>query len=113
MTGKPGTFSLVVVIILCLISTLTLPPTALALTDRPPKTDAEGNIVPEPSNPFVEGDALRYGGLFGPIKEMDPWERMAIERENPHLLPPPFTRNLGFAIDESHYPPITSSRSSS
>ena len=57
---------------ICLIAIiiLTFPLITFALNDGPPKTEAQGNIIPP--DQFAEADALRYGGLFGPLP--DPYE---------------------------------------
>lgn len=94
--------------ILLISLTVVLPVSTLALTDRPGietnrpvQHDEEGNFVPDP---FAEGDALRYGGLFGPLSPPDPWELMVIGYNNPHLIGPPINaRDIGFGSDNDRY----------
>ena len=106
--------------VVCVALMLALPITTFALSDRP-RTDAQGNILPETDNPFAQGDAIRYGGLFGPVKELDPAEQWILEHRNPEFMPNPFdspfgthqfARNSGFARDQSRYIPINRSSSS-
>ena len=90
---------LLVGIVACLLS-LALPVTALALSPRPPQSE-EGGFAP---NPFAEGDALRYGGLFGPLPDPYEFDPLAWMRS---FRNPISTRDMGFGVDEPHFIPIT------
>ena len=100
-----GKVSAAIGIMLCLALIISLPLPAFALTDRA-QYNEQGGFVP---NSFAEGDALRYGGLFGPLEEgSDRWELWAIERRNPELTNPfqNWARDMGFGRDQSRYIPI-------
>ena len=68
-------------------------------------------------NPFQEGDALKYGGLFGPLHEdadiEEFFEGSTLDFLKDATLdlkaPPPDTRSMGFEKDPDHYIPITRS----
>ena len=84
-----------------------------ALSNRPQtQHDEQGNFIP---NPFAEGDALRYGGLFGPLP--DPYEDSSIQGAlsfydaRVGFRKGIFVRDMGFEKDPDHYVPITRSRS--
>ena len=84
-----------------------------ALSNRPPQQhDEQGNFIP---NPFAEGDALKYGGLFGPLP--DPSEDYG--PINPFSMyfsgsgKGMYVRDMGFERDTDHFTPITKARSSS
>ena len=96
---------------------LSLQTPILALTQRP-QYDEHGNLTP---NPFAEGDALRYGGLFGPLPKPDPIENWRIAEKNPELVEPLgglgtslgiSARDLGFGSGNDRYIPINRERSS-
>ncbi len=104
-------------IVICLTLIVSLPLPVFALSDRP-QYNEKGEFVP---NPFAQGDAIRYGGLFGPLQQEDTWENLAIENRNPQLLNPfeahghgmgIFARNMGFGTDNSRYIPINRRSSS-
>ena len=68
------------------------------------------------ANPFQEGDALKYGGLFGPLYEdadiEEFFEGGTLDFLKDATLdlfkaPPPDTRSMGFEKDPDHYIPIT------
>lgn len=108
----------IVGIMICLTLIVSLPFPVLALSDRP-QYNEKGEFIP---NPFAEGDALRYGGLFGPLPQEDPWENLVIENRNPGLVNPfeaygrgmrIFARDMGFAVSDSRFKAINDKSNSS
>ena len=79
-----------------IIIILVFPLTTFALSSRPPKIDEQANAAPDQ---FSEGDALRYGGLFGPLP--DPYDHpmgdfmTGLGRTDAHDNPIN-TRDMGF-----------------
>ncbi len=89
--------SALVGIVICLsLIILSLPSNVFALSNRPPRTDANGNVIPDP-NAF--GDALRYGGLFGPLQGPDPFETFGMYRRGIGIYP----RDMGFGTNSSRF----------
>ena len=82
-------------LLLCFVLIVSVPISAFALTDRPPQRDEQGNLVP---NEFAEGDALRYGGLFGPLRPPD--DGMSLFGMN---RPGIDARDMGFERDTQHF----------
>src|SRR3989338_6290235 len=101
-----GKFGFLVCLMVCLTLLFTLPITASALTARPPQSE-EGGFAPDP---FSEGDALRYGGLFGPLPDPYEFDPLAGIRSYRN---PISSRDIGFGIDEPHYIAITKLQTSS
>ena len=101
-----GKFYFLVCIMACLTLLFTLPIIASALTARPPQSNEEGGFAPDP---FAEGDALRYGGLFGPLPDPYEYDPLAWLSHRTQIFP----RDMGFGVDEPHFIPITKSQSSS
>ena len=106
----------VIGVMICLTLILSLPQSILALTNRPPQTDANGNVIPDPD---AFGDAERYGGLFGPLP--DPYKDNPLGPilpdfggyRYPNAILQGWTRNMGFATDQSRFIPINKKESSS
>ena len=94
---------------ICLALIISLPLSAFALTDRA-QYNQQGNFVP---NQFAEGDAIRYGGLFGPLQEAAPGELTPTALNNPELVDPfaglrNVGRDMGFGTNDSdRFPAIT------
>ena len=82
----------------------------MALSKRPPVPhDETGKFIP---NPFAEADALRYGGLFGPL----PAPEGDLFGSDMIFYPTSisrgiYPREIGFSVDEPHFIPITRVRS--
>ena len=112
--------SVVIGVVICLSLALSLPHNVFALSDRPLKTDANGNVVPDP-NAF--GDAERYGGLFGPLP--DPFQNNPLGDLLPynpvfggyntmmggHTNNRIYARDFGFGTDSSRFIAINRSNS--
>ncbi len=93
-------------IIVCLTMLLSLPHSVFALSRRPPQTDANGNVIPDP-NAF--GDAERFGGLFGPLQGPEnPFETFGMYRRGVGI----YARDMGFAVDQNHFIPINNTSNS-
>ena len=106
--------------IICLTLILALPQSGSALTNRPPRTDANGNMIPDPDG---FGDAERNGGLFGPLP--DPFKNNPLGEAFPlwptfggydnirnHARNAIYPRDLGFGTNNSRYTPINDRSSS-
>ncbi len=120
-------------LMLCLTLTSSFSQPLLALSSRPDfyQHDEQGNFV---RDPFSEADALRYGGLFGPLPEPEWKDEIMIPKElqDPNAFnfydeddyiyyynkaiwnsrKNISVRDMGFSVDENHYIPITRVRSS-
>ncbi|MBI4372621.1 MAG: hypothetical protein HY585_02700 [Candidatus Omnitrophica bacterium] len=103
-------------IIACLILSFALPIIALAVNDT---------SLPQPDepilDPFSEADALRYGGLFGPLVIPESGEALNLETQNQQFQGwggvgsgmGINARDAGFGSDEGHFIPISKARVSS
>lgn len=97
--------------LICLTIVLIFSSNLFALTNRPSKPsedyphDSQGNFVPQP---FAEGDAIRYGGLFGPLPEPygfgeGPSLFQEIAKEAEQNIN---TRDIGFEAEPDHFVPV-------
>ena len=105
---RPGLFG-------CLIVLLVFASNTLAMTDRPPRPAAGENQDPyTPDQGFQEGDAIRYGGLFGPLPDpfegfpdpfgIDPFPARPPSAGDENPLPQ--SRDMGFGAGIPGFSPI-------
>ena len=83
-------------LLMCFVLIVSVPISGFALTNRPPQRDDQGNLVP---NEFAEGDALRNGGLFGPLRPPDEG-LMIFGIHNREQID---ARDMGFEKDNQHF----------
>lgn len=82
-----------------------------ALPDSPPVNE-QGNPGSGNLDNFSEADAIRYGGIFGPLSLPDLGLDIFTSEDptSPFRASGISTRDIGFGSDEPHYLPITPAR---
>ena len=92
-------FRIILSLVLCLSIILSAYTPAFAMSKRPELSsrDSDGRFI---RDPFEQGDAFRYGGLFGPLEEPDAYYYYNRYKEGVSA------RDMGFAVGEPHYIPI-------